>query len=242
MAATSVGLDALINAGLPPRFHVPAGLAGCFAVSAMAARAGAGVEEQGLNLRHVPRGCLFGFAGAAPIAVALAAGLNSQRLRVFYRAEWITRTPPGQAAYEALVRIPLGTALPEEVIFRGALLAVLSRYHSQGVATAIDSLLFGLWHVAPALKHTRDTRAGELRNKAGQVAGSVAVTAAAGFLLAWLRIRSGSIVAPWLAHSAANVTGYAAVRLAARFDRRPTSRNRITGISIRYAASSTTTR
>jgi membrane protease YdiL (CAAX protease family) len=107
------------------------------------------------------------------------------------------------------------------VIFRGALLGVLSRYHRDLVATAVSSLLFGLWHIAPTLSRIHVTgQAKSPWQKAALVAGSVVLTTAAGFTLAWLRLRSGSIVAPWIAHSAANATGYAGVRLATRLDQR----------------------
>jgi membrane protease YdiL (CAAX protease family) len=216
MAATSVALNTLLHRSLPPRFHVPASLAACTTVSALAAKSGAGIEEQGLSPAPVPRGCRYGLAAAVPIVAALGAGLYFERSRTFYRADRITNATAGQAAYEVLVRIPLGTALSEEVIFRGALLAVLSRYHPQPVATVIDSLLFGLWHIAPTLRQIDGVSDEPPRQKAVLVAGSVCVTAAAGFALAWLRLRSGSIVAPWIAHSAANVTGYLGVHLAAR--------------------------
>jgi membrane protease YdiL (CAAX protease family) len=179
------------------------------------------VAEQGLGLRRLPQGCLYGLAAATPIVAGLGAGLCFERSRALYRADRIAGATAGQAAYEALVRIPLGTALSEEVIFRGALLGVLSRYHRDLVANAVSSLLFGLWHIAPTLSRIHAT--GQEKSpwqKAALVAGSVVLTTAAGFTLAWLRLRSGSIVAPWIAHSAANATGYAGVRLATWLDQR----------------------
>jgi membrane protease YdiL (CAAX protease family) len=216
MAATSVALNTLLRRSLPPRFHVPASLAACATVSALAAKSGAGLEEQGLSLSRLPRGCLYGLAAAAPIVAALGAGLYFKRMRTFYRADHIAGSTTGPVAYEALFRIPFGTALSEEVIFRGALLAVLSRYHREPVTTAISSLLFGLWHIAPTLSQIDAVSGKPPLPKAALVARSVGITAAAGFVLAWLRHRSGSIAAPWIAHGAANATGYAGVRLAAR--------------------------
>lgn len=220
MAVTSLALNALVNGPLPARYHVPASLAACATVSALAARSGAGIEEQGLSLRRVPRGFLYGLAAALPIVTGLGAGLCFERSRTFYREDFVAGASAGQAAYEALVRIPFGTALSEELIFRGALLGVFSRYHRDLLATAVCSLLFGLWHIAPTLSRIDAAGAGKSPcQKAALVAGSVGVTTAAGFMLAWLRLRSGSIVAPWIAHSAANATGYAGVQLAARLNR-----------------------
>ena len=50
--------------------------------------------------------------------------------------------------YRAVVRIPLGTALFEEMAFRGLLYAALMRF---GIVRAIwaSSLVFALWHIMP---------------------------------------------------------------------------------------------
>ena len=57
-----------------------------------------------------------------------------------------------RAAYDVAIRIPLGTALPEELIFRGALFAVLSRSRDRLTAALISSMLFGFWHLGPGLR------------------------------------------------------------------------------------------
>src|SRR5690349_2348126 len=48
---------------------------------------------------------------------------------------------------ELLFRIPYGTTLAEEVIFRGSLLGLAIHYYSNGTALLITSLIFGLWHL-----------------------------------------------------------------------------------------------
>ncbi len=48
---------------------------------------------------------------------------------------------------------------------------------------------------------------------AASVIGVVAVTAAAGAAFAWLQLRSGSILAPWLVHTAVNASTFLAVAL-----------------------------
>src|SRR4029450_7903746 len=62
--------------------------------------------------------------------------------------------------WHLLVRIPLGTALLEEVAFRGVVYAMVERrrgVRGGGVGSAVrlgvvgSSLLFGLWHVLPSL-------------------------------------------------------------------------------------------
>ncbi|HEY7293874.1 MAG TPA: CPBP family intramembrane glutamic endopeptidase, partial [Dehalococcoidia bacterium] len=158
-------------------------------------------------------------AAAVPIAGAMAAGLCFERSRPFYRDPRVIAATPAQAAWETFIRIPLATALPEEAIFRGAILGTLSRRRSRLLATAITSGLFGLWHVAPSLERLATgpgLHGGGRADRAGWVALSVLVTALAGFPLAALRYRSRSIVAPWLGHCAANGAGFAGAWLVAR--------------------------
>ena len=71
----------------------------------------------------------------------------------------------------------------------------------------MDALLFGLWHLPPALRDASDKGAA---GAVGVVVGTIAVTTVAGAAFAWLRLRSGSLVAPMMAHLATNSFAYAA--------------------------------
>lgn len=97
-------------------------------------------------------------------------------------------------ASRALVRIPLGTVVLEEVAFRAVLPALLSPAASAG--------LFGLWHVVPAAR-TLETN-GLRRHRAAAVAVAVVLSAGAGALLWELREATGGLAAPALVHVAAN--------------------------------------
>ena len=59
------------------------------------------------------------------------------------------------AVRHALVRVPLGTALLEEIAFRGILFALLESAFSQWVAVIGSSVIFGIWHVGPVLRGLR---------------------------------------------------------------------------------------
>lgn len=97
-------------------------------------------------------------------------------------------------AWRALMRIPLGTVVLEEVAFRAVLPAVLSPAASAG--------LFGLWHVVPAAR-TLDTN-GVRRHRAMWVAVAVVLSAGAGAVLWELREATGGLAAPALVHVAVN--------------------------------------
>jgi membrane protease YdiL (CAAX protease family) len=116
-------------------------------------------------------------------------------------------------AYLALVRVPLGTVLVEETLFRGVLLGLGLTRWSPRLAVAASSVAFGLWHILPARQVTSFTpateaMAGDPAGRAVGVAAAVAGTALAGLVFCWLRLRSRSLLAPALAHWACNGLGY----------------------------------
>jgi len=97
-------------------------------------------------------------------------------------------------AWRALVRIPLGTVVLEEVAFRAVLPALLSPAAAAG--------LFGLWHIVPTAK-TLDVN-GVRRHRVVAVTGAVGVTTVVGLVLWELRVVAGGLAAPALVHVAAN--------------------------------------
>lgn len=124
-------------------------------------------------------------------------------------------------AYQALVRIPVGTALWEETAFRGVLQAALRRVLPGPAAVLVTSGVFGAWHVRPTLQALRvNGLAGDRRQALAGTCAAVAGTAAAGTLLSWLRARSGRLAAPVLLHAAVNSGALLAAR-AVTAHRRP---------------------
>jgi membrane protease YdiL (CAAX protease family) len=198
---------------LPQRVQLPTNLAAAGLATLLARGAGVAWEDQGLHPRHMPRGALTGFAVAAALGTITAAGLLAPGARRFYQDEWIVSSSTTQALYHVFVRIPLATALPEELIFRGSLLGLLARRRSPVLAAAISSLLFGLWHVVPTFDRIQSNPAtrhahGDLQKTVAVIAGHVMSTTLMGLGLSWLRFRSQSILAPILAHAAPNAVGF----------------------------------
>jgi len=119
-----------------------------------------------------------------------------------------------------LVVIPLGTVIPEEFAFRGVLFGLLRRRSGRWTATVLSSVLFGFWHVAPALGGGSANQAVDEAVGGGplgvlvRVAGTMLFTAAAGVVFCELRVRSGSLLAPMLAHWSVNGLGVIFVFLA----------------------------
>ena len=125
-----------------------------------------------------------------------------------------------KAVVAALILIPLGTVIPEELVFRGVLWGLLRRARGTRVATVVSSMLFGLWHVVAALGGgpANDALAGAVGSGLmGTILGvllTVVFTAVAGVVLCYVRQRSDSLLAPILLHWAANGAGVLFVLLA----------------------------
>jgi uncharacterized protein len=95
----------------------------------------------------------------------------------------------------------------EELVFRGVILGFGLREGDRRRALAVSSVAFGLWHVGSALHPARrDATTGST------VIGDVIATTIGGLGFGWLRLRSGSIVAPTIAHAALNASAYLATR------------------------------
>ena len=104
-------------------------------------------------------------------------------------------------AYLTLVRIPLGTALFEEALFRGVFYGWWARAHGARGAVVGSSALFGVWHVTATLELLQSSeRLGSPVLLGLAVAGGVLVTFVGGLFFAWLRRRTGGIYGPFLAH------------------------------------------
>ncbi|WP_248966287.1 CPBP family intramembrane glutamic endopeptidase [Sphaerisporangium perillae] len=228
----------VLNNRIARRLAPVTSLATAGALVALGRRSGLAWSEMGFADGR--RGAKIGGALAAAVAAVYAGGILPASTRRFFRDERALALSRARLLEEALVQVPLGTVLLEEVAFRGVLPAVLRRWHGPGVAVAGSSALFGLWHVLPALDMAsanpalsglarndtteRPADAGTTAPPAGGgalrlVVASVISTGVAGVLFHELR-RRGGLAAPSLLHLATNSLGYAAARAARRLDRR----------------------
>jgi membrane protease YdiL (CAAX protease family) len=182
--------------------------------------AGLTAADLGMGRTELRRGTRVGLLAAIPVVAGVGAALAAPRARALLADEKVTGAGRREAAFETFVRIPLETAFSEEVIFRGVLLGLALRNRSTLGAILSSSLWFGLWHVYPTVG-SLDRGAGgsigaaSVGARAGATAGVVAATTAAGFAFAGLRLGSGSVAAPVVAHAALNMAAFAGVRLTA---------------------------
>ena len=199
------------NAGepvLPGAAYIPTNVVVGTALVSLARRGGLSWEALGLGRRHAGRGLRAGAVAAAVAAAAMLAGAALPLTRGLFDDERVAvDAGTGELAYQTLVRIPVGTVAFEELAFRGVLLGLLLRRLSPAAAVAVDSALFGLWHIVPTLATARAnqiTGAGRV----GLVAGAVVLTAVGGAVFCALRLRGRHLLAPALLHLAFNDVGY----------------------------------
>jgi membrane protease YdiL (CAAX protease family) len=193
----------------PRRAHLVTGPLGAVALLIVGRVAGLSWASLGLSVSQLLPGLAYGAAAAGAIALVYVVGMAVPLTR---RAFLDTRyqIPMRAAVLMSLVTIPLATVVFEEVAFRSVLWGLLQADHGAAVATAVTSVLFGLWHVLPALDVTGTSTAisdggrPPRRRVLLTILGTVLFTALAGVVFAELRRRSGSLVAPVLLHWATN--------------------------------------
>jgi membrane protease YdiL (CAAX protease family) len=185
--------------------YVPLNLVAGTMLAAAATRRRLGLPDLGLQRTTMRAGVAWGAGAVAVVAAVLALAVAVPGLHPFFDDARIAGVGPGLLAYRALVRIPLGTALFEEFAFRGVLFGAWTRVTGPFRAALGSSLVFGLWHIRPAigLLDANDLAASSLA-RASAVALSVLATAVAGYVFCLLRIKSGSLLAPFIAHAATN--------------------------------------
>src|SRR5690606_29273467 len=149
----------------------------------------------------------------AMVVAALSRIPATRRLFLDSRARGHHR---GQRWYRAAVRFPVGTALFEEVAFRGVVYGMWRRGGASTLrAPLASSALFGLWHIIPTHQAlvVSGSGAGPAR-RAGLVAAGVVASAVSGLGFVWMRSGSGSLAAPWATHAAFNSLSYLAATAA----------------------------
>lgn len=207
LVALIVYANAIANEVLSPPWYVPFNAGILAAALVLAHTSGITWTSMGMRADRVRRGLLVGgLIGAVIVACILVLAAIPWTAEVL-EDERIVDRPLGLALYHAFIRVPLGTAVYEEMVFRGILFGMLARRTTALAAAVWSSALFGLWHVLPTIDALATNPAGELLDVGplGVLAG-VAATFLAGLVFVWLRCFGGSIVTPILVHIATNST------------------------------------
>lgn len=170
---------------------------------------GLGRDELGLGgtgAQAIRQGAVGAGAGllltAAPVAfIVIAPAFTGDSAE----AQGAADMSGAEFAYRALIFIPIATALPEELMFRGALFGAWQIQGGTTVAVVASSVVFALWHGVISFGTVAD--AGVVSHPALIGIGYVlALTGLfiAGVVLALLRVRTGGVAAPVGLHWSVN--------------------------------------
>lgn len=198
LAAALVGWSFTAGIERPWRRH-PLVLATLGTALALATRAPLGLRppQIGSGLRHG-----LAVAGTVGAGVAVATAIPT------VRAAMAQRDLPERPTHWLAIEIPLGTVWSEETAFRGALSTVAASAFGPTGGRFLQAVTFGLTHIPDA------------RGTGEPMIGTVLVTGLAGWVFSLLAERSGSVLAPMLAHLAINEAGAVAALAVQRWSER----------------------
>ena len=191
---------------------VAAGLAAA-TVTAAAALWWARHHHHRIGLTNWTSGLAHGAGFAAIVAAGLAAAIIIPQTRAalvqnapdtYPRSMWITA---------ALLIVPASTVVFEELLFRGVLWGYISEHLSPTKTLLATTTAFAIWHI-PAVLLDPQGVAGTATSTPTALAQTLAVTFTGGLAFGWLRMRTGSLAAPVMAHTATNSFGYLALAIA----------------------------
>ena len=177
-------------------------------------------SQLGLGRGRLGSGCRWGLGAIGVVGTVYAGGVLVPAFRpLFQDARY--DLPLSAALRTALVTIPLGTVVLEELAFRSVLWGMLSRHLRAWQVLVTTSVLFGFWHVLPSLHVGSSNKGVGETVGSGSVlvpAGAVLLTTVGGLVFGGLRRRSGSLLASAGAHWAFNALGVLVGLLAWRLD------------------------
>jgi membrane protease YdiL (CAAX protease family) len=189
---------------------VPTCVAAAALLVALARRDGCSWTALGLGRESLGPGLRWAGALVAAVLLGYLVAVALPPTRQAFADTRATSLSGAALLWHLLVRIPLGTALLEEVAFRGVVYAMVERRRGVRAAVVGSSLLFGLWHVLPSLGLRRANAAvADVLGSGpvGAVVAAVAATTLAGVVFCELRRRSGGLLAPFALHWALNALG-----------------------------------
>lgn len=198
----------IANEVLDEAWHIPFNLGILGVAILIARRAGTTWTTMGLRTDRLKRGFTFGGIIVAIIVAGVGIAIALPATRELFRDDRIIGSSVAWVSFQAFVRIPLATALYEEVLFRGIVFGMLIRRRSPLVAGLMTSVLFGLWHILPTIDTLQTNPAGNLFTGiigvAIAIVGAIAGTFIAGLGFLWIRLYANSTYASVLAHIGTN--------------------------------------
>lgn len=198
-----LGWSGLVVPALPSSSGVraAANVAGVLVLLVVTRAAALTWRELGLSAATARRGLRWGGGALLVIGLGYAAAFVLPPLDGLLDDPGVAAMSAAEVALRALVLIPIGTVLCEELAFRGVLAAVADRTLTQPVALVVTAVVFGLWHLVPAWGGGGPREAFT----------AVLITTLGGLVFGLLRQHTGSLLAPMGLHLGTNSFGLLAV-------------------------------
>lgn len=203
------------NTLLTERGYVAGNIAVTAGALAWARRSGVDWADLGLDPKDMGRGLATGAAVSAMATGIAWASRDAILTRSLLGDERIQNLRRDEVWRRILIRFPLGTALFEEVVFRGVMPVAFRgpKWRKE----VISASAFAAWHIIPTWRTLAASVRGRSLSPEGKIAvvvGGSAAAGVAGVAFAGLRRSASSLAAPWLAHTLLNSL---ALLLATRF-------------------------
>lgn len=205
----------IVNNRVAPQSHYLLwAFGGSFGLLALGILDGNSWTDMGLGWDYLVPGFVWGVACVGVVTLGYLVASSFRKGRDAMHDERIRELSGPRLMFQALVEVPFGTVLFEEIAFRAVLFSMLARRFGVVWAIIISSVLFGLWHILPSIgTHEQSAALGSVvgegrRGNILAVVLSVITTSLAGVVFAGLRLLSGSVLAPMGLHWATNGMGY----------------------------------
>ncbi len=198
----------------PQSHHLLWALGGTFGLLAIGVLDGNSWTDMGLGWGYLFWGFLWAVGSIIIVTLGYIVASSFRKGRDAMHDERVSSLSGPKMMFNALVEVPFGTVLFEEIAFRAVLFSMLARRFGVVWALVISAILFGLWHILPSIgSHEQSSALGNVVGKGRKgailaVVLSVVTTTIAGVVFAFLRLISGSVLAPMGLHWATNGMGY----------------------------------
>lgn len=212
---TLVVLNVVNNRVAPQTHYLLWAFGGSVLLLAIGLLDGNSWTDMGLGWGYLVPGLAWAAACIGLITAVYLVGSAFKKTRAAFHDERMSELTGSKMMFQALVEVPFGTVLLEEIAFRAVLFSMLVRRVGLVWGIVISAVLFGLWHILPSIgTHEQNPALGSVvgegrRGNILAVALSVLTTSVAGVLFNGLRLVSGSVLAPMGFHWATNGLGYA---------------------------------
>jgi membrane protease YdiL (CAAX protease family) len=212
---TLLVLNVVNNRVAPQTHYLLWSFGGSVALLALGLLDGNTWTDMGLGWSYLIPGLIWAAGCIGLVTLVYLIGSAFKRTRSAFHDERMSDLTGSKLMFQALIEVPFGTVLLEEIAFRSVLFSMLVRREGLVFGIVVSSILFGLWHVLPSIgTHEQNPALGSvvgggLRGNILAVVLSVLTTTIAGVVFAGLRLFSGSVLAPMGLHWATNGLGYA---------------------------------